>query len=608
MGIEDHVRESIAETLAELVSRGELRAAVTGAKFSVERPKRPEHGDVATNAALAVQKLAGRPPRDIAALLAERLERREDVASVEIAGPGFLNLRLKAAAFQRIAGEILRAGSGYGRAPAAVRGRAMVEFVSANPTGPLLISHGRGAMVGDAIAALMEASGYHVNREYYINDYGNQVRLFAQSVRAAAKKEEAPEGGYGGGYVHELASYLALNHAALLASGDDAALSRLAVTRMLDGVPGSRELGGIKNTLAGLGVRFDTFTSEDSLHRWGKVDACLDELERAGRLETREGAAFMKTVEYGDDKDRVVRKADGNTTYFAADIAYQVDKFRRGYDHLVLVLGADHHGYEARLRAGIRAFGLDDRRFEVMFFQLVSLLRDGKPYKMGKRLGNLITIDEVVDEIDEAARRVGAGADALRYFYLSRHWNVSIDIDIELAKKATLENPVFYLQMGFARLCSILRRAQEVFGLEPPPFSEALAERIAHPDELAMLAHLGRFPALVLEAADAREPHRILFFLDELSKQFQSYFTRLKSEGDAILPLASQMAEPHWKDRWDQEKSLARLLWVRCIHTVYRAGLRLLGITAVERMVPLAARDAEATPELSPHPTEPDSD
>ncbi|MSP25643.1 MAG: arginine--tRNA ligase [Myxococcales bacterium] len=593
MGIEEQLREGIAEAFAELVSGGELPAAVTSAKFSVERPRRAEHGDLATNAALAVQKLSGKAPREVAGLLKARLEARHDVASVEIAGPGFLNLRLKEAAFQRIAGEVLRAGEGYGRAASAVRGRAMVEFVSANPTGPLLISHGRGAMVGDAIASLMEATGYHVNREYYINDHGNQVRLFAASVRAAARKVDPPEGGYGGGYVHELATYLTAHGAAALASEDDGALARICVTRMLDGVPGVPELKGIKATLASIGVRFDTFTSEDALHRWGRVDGCLDELERQGRLEVREGAVFMKTAEFGDDKDRVVRKADGHTTYFAADIAYQIDKFRRGYDHLVLVLGADHHGYEGRLRAGIRAFGFDDARFEVMFFQLVNLLRDGTPYKMGKRLGNLITIDEIVDEIDEAAQRKGAGADALRYFYLSRHWNTSIDIDIELAKKATVDNPVFYLQMGYARLCSIVRRAEEHFNIEPPPWSERLAARIAHPDELAMLAQLGRYPSIVADACDAREPHRILFYLDELSKQFQSYFTRLKLEGDAILPLRSQMQEPDWRERWDLDKSLARLLWVRCIQTVYRAGLRLLGITAVERMDPLVGREPE---------------
>jgi arginyl-tRNA synthetase len=294
-----------------------------------------------------------------------------------------------------------------------------------------------------------------------------------------------------------------------------------------------------------------------------------------------------------------VRKRDGIYTYFASDIAYHADKYQRGYDQLVVVLGADHHGYEARVRLSIRALGLDDSRFEVLLFQLVNLLRDGKPYKMGKRLGNLITIEEIVEEIDVAARREGAGADALRYFYLSRRSDSPVDIDVELAKKASLDNPVFYLQMGYARLCSILRRAREVFGLELPAPTDKLVERVAHPDELAILAQLGRLPALVSEAAAAREPHRVVFFLTELSQAFQSYFTRLKNEGDAILPLKSETQREGWEQRWDKDKTLGRLLWVSAIRSVYGAGLALLGITALERMEPLED-DKERVDEESP--------
>ena len=583
MGLEEQVREELSATLAALVREGALPPEVLGAGYKIERPKRAEHGDVATNVALSIQKLAKKPPRDLAQLIATKLAASPLVAATDVAGPGFINLRLQPVVFLQVLREVLRSGTSYGRAPAASHGRLLIEFVSANPTGPLLISHGRGAIVGDGVARLLEADGWRVTREYYINDFGTQVRLFAASVRAAMRGEPPPEGGYGGAYVQELASFIAAHDP----PDDDGELGRLCVTRMLDGVPGSRELPGIKRTLANLGVQFDAWYSEEGLHRWGRVAASLEPLELRGFLEERDGALFFKSEELGDDKDRVVKKRDGIYTYFASDIAYHLDKYQRGYDHLVVVLGADHHGYEPRVRAAIRALSLDDSRFEVLLFQLVNLLRDGKPYKMGKRLGNLITIEEIVDEIDQAAQREGAGADALRYFYLSRRSDSPVDIDVELAKKSSLDNPVFYLQMGYARLCSIQRRARDVFGLETPAPSEALLARVTHPDELAILAQLGRFPALVSEAAAAREPHRVVFFLTELSQAFQSYFTRLKNEGDAILPLKSQMQEAGWEERWDKDKTLGRLLWVSAIRTVYGAGLGVLGITALERMEPL---------------------
>jgi arginyl-tRNA synthetase len=590
MGVEEQVRGLVAAALGDLAGGGQLPAEVAGASFSVERPKRPEHGDLATNVALAVQKLAGKPPREIAALVSERLRASPDIRSVEIAGPGFLNLRLAPGVYQRVLGEVLAAGAGYGRAPAATGERILLEFVSANPTGPLLISHGRGAILGDAVGALLEAAGHRITREYYINDHGNQIRLLAGSIQALLEGTQVPEGGYGGDYVRELATWIQGNAPDALRDPDPTALARVAVTRMLDGVPGSRVLPGIKRTLADLGIFHDVWYSEESLHRWGRVDAALGQLRRGGYLEEREGALFFKSGDEGDDKDRVVRKRDGNTTYFASDIAYHADKVQRGYDRLLVVLGADHHGYTARVRGALRALGLPSERFEVLLFQLVNLLRDGKPYKMGKRLGNLITIEEVVQEIDEAAGRKGAGADALRYFYLARRSDTVIDLDIELAKKASLDNPVFYLQYGHARLCSIQRRAREVFHLEAPRLTPALAERLTHPDELAILGLLGRFPAMVAEAAALREPHRVIFYLQELSQAFQSYFTRLKGEGDAILPLGAQMAEPGWEARWDRDKTNARLAWIEAIRVVYGAGLRLAGVTALEKMERLTAR------------------
>lgn len=602
MGVEQEVRAIVGGAIGALVEAGSLPEAVRGATFAVERPKRAEHGDAATNAALALQKLAGKPPREIATLLAGKLAEHPSVRGVEIAGPGFVNLRLASGVFHRVLGEVLAAGAGYGRGAAGTGDRILLEFVSANPTGPLLISHGRGAIFGDAVARLLEAAGHKVVREYYINDFGNQVRLLAESVKAAHAGQPAPEGGYGGDYVKELASWLAENEREVLERGDTAEIARVSITRMLDGVPGSQVLPGIKRTLASIGVRHDTWFSEDSLHRWGRVSAALGELSRRGFLEEKEGALFFKSADLEDDKDRVVKKKDGAFTYFAGDIAYHADKVNRGFDRLITILGADHHGYVARIRAALQALGLPAERNETLLYQLVNLLRDGKPYRLGKRLGNLITIEEVVQEIDQAMNRSGAGADALRYFYLARRNDVSIDLDIEVAKKSSIDNPVFYLQMGYARLCSILRRGL-TFGIEPPAFSEQVAAKLTHPDELAILAHLGRFPSLLEAAAAAREPHQILFYLKELSELFQSYWTRLQNEGDPILPQKAAMEKAGWEAEWDRAKSSARLAWVEAIRTVYRAGLDVLGITALDKLERLdGAHALEGAGPQAPHP------
>jgi arginyl-tRNA synthetase len=588
MGIEEKLRAQVTTVLEDLAREGVIEAALArGASFTVDRPKRAEHGDLATNVAMALAKKAGKNPRDLAIAIGEKLRESGAVLAADVAGPGFLNVRIATAAYQDIAGEVLAAGASYGRAPAGTGERVLLEFVSANPTGPLLVSHGRGAIAGDAFARLLEAAGHRVTREYYINDFGNQVRLLADSIREIARGNPPPEGGYGGNYVKELAAWMNTHVPELIAAApgeNDDPLARLAITRMLDGVPGSKELPGIKRTLRDIGVDFDVWFSEESLHRWGRVSAALEQLRATGWLEEREGALFFKSSEVEDDKDRVVRRSDGRFTYFASDIAYHADKIGRGYDRLINVLGADHHGYVARVRNALEALGLPKERFEVLLVQLVSLLRDGKPYKMGKRLGNLVTIEEVVEEIDAALGRKGAGADALRYFYLARRSESAIEFDIEVAKKSSLDNPVFYLQYGHARLVSILRRAKDNFGLDVPRYQPKLGARLTHPDELAILGQLGTFPRIVREAAAEHAPHRVVFFLQELAQAFQSYYTRARSEKDAILPQASELGEG-WEARWDREKTLARLLWIDAIRTVYAAGLGLLGISAPDRMV-----------------------
>lgn len=605
MGVEEQLRESVERVLEALVSAGQVPAEARSVAFSIERPKVAEHGHIATNLAMVLARAAKAKPRELAAQIQPLLQAQPGIHQVDIAGPGFLNIWLEPQVFQTVLHEIQELGLGYGRAPAATGERILLEFVSANPTGPLLVSHGRGAIFGDAVGRALEASGHRVSREYYINDFGNQVRLLAVSVRAAAAGQEPPEGGYGAAYVKVLADWVKANAPESLA--DDAPegqLARVCITRMLEGIPGSDEVRGIRNTLASLGIYFDGWYSEESLHRWGRVDAALLQLrERNVLIELEDGALAFKTSEGEDDKDRVIRKNDGKTyTYFASDIAYHGDKVGRGFERLINVLGADHHGYVARLRAALDVYGFQQDHFEVLLYQLVSLLRDGQPYKMGKRLGNLITIEEVTDEIDAAAGRKGAGADALRYYYLSRSSEQPIKLDIEIAKKQNLDNPVFYLQYGHARLCALLRRGKEVFGLEVPKFGPAHASKLVHPDELQMLQLLGTFPRVVREAARERAPHKTLFFLQDLSQQFQSYFTRLKNEKDAILPQSWQTSQPGWEASWDKDKTLARLAWIDAIRTVYAAGLWLLGISAPERMErpPAAAGGPEIDDEAEP--------
>jgi arginyl-tRNA synthetase len=613
MGIEEDFRSVVERALSALVASGELPASVTGAPFSVERPKRADHGDLATNAAMTLQKLTGKPPRELAALLKARLEADPVVASAEIAGPGFLNVRLVPSAFHSVLAE---AGE-----------RILLEFVSANPTGPLLISHARGALLGDAVGRILEAAGNHVSREYYVNDFGNQVKLLAASVAAAAYGEPTPEDGYPGDYVVALAGYIKQHYPQLLEAyradpGSDQALadlSRQCVSRMLDGVPGSPELPGIRATLKTLRVSFDSWYSEESLHRWGRVQAAIDRLRASGHVQQLEGGALVfkmpegegeKDAEYdggGEKKKsaeggRVVRKEDGKTfTYFASDIAYHAEKVDRGYTRIIDVLGADHHGYTPRIRNVMEALGLPKERFECILFQLVSLLKDGKPYKMGKRLGNLITCDEVVEEIDEALGP-GAGTDALRYFYLSRRTENPVELDIDIAKKATIDNPAIYLQYGHARFCSVLKKAHDALGMSVPAFDPALAARLTHPLELSSLQRLGSFPRVVQQAAKDLSPTVIIQFLKEMAEDFNAYWTQTYQAKDFILPPDRMRREQEgWEKTWDFDKTRARLLWVNEMRKVYATGLSLVGIRAPERLERVAqSAEADEDPQEAP--------
>jgi arginyl-tRNA synthetase len=593
MGLVDRVRSVISSAFDSMAREGLVAPeTLDGVAWAVDRPKRPEHGDLATNVAMATAKKSGKPPRVVAEALVRALAGSDLVASAEVAGPGFVNLRLHPSALQSQVTQVIEAGNGWGRAPAATGPRVNLEFVSANPTGPVTVASGRNAILGDSLARLLEAAGARVTREYYVNDRGNQVLKLAESVLAASRGQAAPEDGYRGAYVAELAAWLGSTAPELLADDQTEALGRACVTWMLRGLPGSRTLPGIRPSLADLRVSFDVWFSEESLTRWGAVPAVMRQLEAGGHLVRKEGALFFVAPEGAlEDKDRVVQKSDGSWAYFASDIAYFADKISRGYDLLINVLGADHVGYVTRVRNALTALDLPEKRFEALLYQLVFITKNGVAVKSSKRAGDVVTIDEVMDEVDDATGRKGSGADALRFFFLSRSAGSNVEFDLEVAKKRSLDNPVFYVQYGYARLCSIQRRAGELGRLAPGHGLERIGSvglddgaKLAHPDELALCLRLAEFPDLVREAANLREPHRVVFYLQDLAREFQSYFTRLKGENDPILPPESVRAKDGWQASWDFGKTRARLAWIEAIRITYAQALGLIGVTPLERM------------------------
>ncbi len=591
MGLSRAVKDEVTRALAALAGATALgdperaEAAVRAASFVVERPRRAAHGDFATNAAMVLAKAVGKPPREIAALVTAELADGPVVASAEVAGPGFVNLRVRPSAVAGELDRLLHGPQAFARQASATGERVDLEFVSANPTGPLTVASARNAILGDAVGRLLERAGHRVTREYYVNDFGRQVGVFAASVRAVSEGREVPEDGYKGDYVVELADHLRAIHPDALA-GEPAALTRLCVALMLHGIPGSTTLPGLRRTLGALGVDFDVWFSEESLHRWGDVDRALGRLRASGQLEEKDGAVFFVARGDSADKDRVVRKSDGDYTYFASDIAYFADKVSRGYDRLLVVLGADHHGYVARVANALGALGLPRERFEALLYQLVFVYRNGELVRSSKRAGNVVTADEIMDEIDAATGRQGAGRDALRFFFLSRAASSQVDFDVELAKKASLDNPVFYVQYGYARLSSILRRAAEL-GFAPSTTSwHKLGE-----DELGIAVRVAEYPDVACEAALLREPHRIVFWVQELAQAVQSYYTRHKD--DPILPRDSMRASPAWSASWDRDKTGARLAWVLAIRAVYAEALSALGISAPERLERLVGQGTE---------------
>ena len=544
----------IKNTAAAVLTEHELDASVLPETVTVERPRNPEHGDYATNLALQVAKKAGTQPRALAQWLADALAGNDAIDEASIAGPGFLNIRLAAAAQGAIVAQVLNAGADFGSNSTYQGKKINLEFVSANPTGPIHLGGTRWAAVGDSLGRVLEASGAEVTREYYFNDHGGQIDRFARSLVAAAKGEPTPEDGYGGDYIKEIAQgVLEQNPGAL--DGSDAEVQeafRSAGVEMM--------FAQIKESLHEFGVDFDVYFHENSLFESGAVEKAIQKLKDNGKLYESEGAWWLKSTEYGDDKDRVVIKSDGNAAYIAGDIAYVADKFDRGHDLAIYMLGADHHGYIARLRASAQALGYDPEAVEVLIGQMVNLVRDGQAVKMSKRAGTVITLDDLVEAI---------GVDGARYSLVRSSVDSSLDIDLGLWASQSADNPVYYVQYGHARICSILRKAEEL-GFDTAALADAPLDLLTHEKEGDLIRTLGEFPEVVATAATLREPHRIARYAEELAAVFHRFYDQCQ-----VLPKAGEETEPIHS---------ARLALASATRQVMANALTMVGVSAPEKM------------------------
>jgi arginyl-tRNA synthetase len=555
----DQLSSSIVRALTELVDSGALSLPDgVPAAVVVERPKNREHGDYATNVALQLAKRAGVPPRELATALAERLGASDGIAAVEVAGPGFLNVRVEAGAQGVLAAEVVAAGASYGTTHTLAGTRFNVEFISANPTGPLHLGHTRWAVVGDAIARVLEAAGADVAREFYINDRGNQMDKFGASLEALALGGSVPEDGYHGDYVHDLARRVVDEEPGIL---DLPEPDRLVAFREA----GYRiQLAQQQEQLRAFRTEFDVWYSERSLHDGDNVKRSLEELRDQGHLFDADGALWMRTTDYGDDKDRVLVRSNGELTYFASDTAYYVDKRQRGFDVCLYLLGADHHGYVGRLKAMAACAGDDPEvNLEVLIGQLVKILRGGEEIRLSKRAGTLVTLQELVEMI---------GVDSLRYTLARYPTDSPLTLDVEEITRQASDNPVFYVQYAHARLSGILRNGADL-GLVPAgqeggvDFDPAL---LSHEKEGELLRSLAEFPRVVATAAQLREPHRVARYLEDTAAKFHQFYDSCR-----VLPMGDEEPTP---------THAARLLLVAATRTVIANGLRLLGVSAPERM------------------------
>ncbi len=541
---------------AVLDERG-LDPAAAPATTTVERPRSPEHGDYASTLALQLAKKVGIAPREFAAALADRLAQAPGIRAVEVAGPGFLNIRLDPAAAGEVARVVVQAGGGYGQSRTLAGQKINLEFVSANPTGPIHIGGVRWAAVGDALSRLLRAVGAEVGTEYYFNDAGAQIDRFARSLLAAARGEPTPEDGYGGGYISDIAATVLARHPDVLSQPEERAEETFRATGI------ELMFDEIRTSLTSFGVVFDVYFNEKDLHARGELDAALERLRTQGHVYESDGATWLRTTDFRDDKDRVLRKSDGDWTYFAADCAYYLDKRERGFDRVVIMLGADHHGYLGRMRAMSACFGDDpDAQLEILIGQMVNLVRDGQPLRMSKRAGTVVTMEDLVDAI---------GVDASRYALARYSADSPIDIDLDLWTRRSNDNPVFYVQYAHARISSLLRNAAEL-GLRidrarGDDFQPALLSTEREGDLLKALAG---FPAVLASAAELREPHRVARYLEELASTYHKFYDSCR-----VLPQGDEVPTG---------LTVARLWLVEASRIVLANGLGLLGVTAPERM------------------------
>jgi len=556
---------AVQRDLAGLFRDALVRAATSGTlaldpdavpEPALERPRLAEHGDWATNVALVLAKAAKAPPRAVAEAMVAHLELPDWVAGVQVAGPGFVNVRLDQRWFAGLVRRILAEGDSFGTVDLGRGERVNVEFISANPTGPLHVGNARLAPTGDALANLLAATGHKVEREYYLNDAGSQLDLLGASVEAAylallGRPSEPPPDGYKGDYIGDLAQALRSEQGGSLADLDPAKRRDLitdwAYRRMLE---------GIQRTLARLGVRFDVWFSERTLHRSGAIADTVEELRERGLVEDRDGAVWLRTSQFGDDKDRPLIRSSGAPTYLAADVAYYRDKRRRGFDRLIFLWGADHHGYAPRIRAVARAFGDPDDTTEFIIGQLVSLVRAGQPARMSKRAGDIVTVDDLIDEV---------GKDAFRYTMLRTSVDTPMEFDVEAVTRQSMDNPVYYVQYAHARISSVLRQGRET-GFTALPLEEADLGLLDHPMEAALLRRLAAFEELVLVAAVQRAPHRLTRYAEDLAAAFHRFYAECRVLGD------------------DHALSSARWWLVNATRQVLANTLGLIGVDAPERM------------------------
>jgi len=548
--IKSKIKEIVDHCFAEGVRLGYWSEGAEG-RYTIEVPKREGQGDFSTNFALVAAGIDKRKPRDLAGPMTKLLGGQPMIERVEIAGPGFINLFLNKAIWSTVLAPIYAEDERFGCSEIGGGRRVLVEFVSANPTGPLSVGHGRNAVLGDAIARVLAASGYAVQREYYFNDAGRQMRILGESTKARYLEllglpNIFPEDGYQGDYIYDIARSM------ITEAGDS--FKDAEVTVFKDRAQ-QAIFADIDATLKRIGIGFDTYFNEHTLYEDGRIDEVVEALRGKNLVYEKEGATWFKTTEMGQEQDRVIIKSSGEPTYRLPDIAYHCDKFKRGYDWMVNVFGSDHIATVPDVMAGVRALGFDDSRITVVLYQFVTLLRDGKQVKMSTRKATFVTVDELVDEV---------GPDALRFFFLMRKPDNLIEFDLDLAKKQSQENPVFYVQYAHARLCSIEKQAVEQ-GMAVNSADQAL-HRLVEPEEHALLKTLADYPQMVAGAAADLAPHRVIFFLMELAGQFHGFYNKHKV-------LTS-----------DSELTRARLALCGGLKRVFRNGLHLVGLTAPESM------------------------